>query len=196
MSEHVDTDPVGEQLSALMDGELPRDQLRFLLRRIDAEAPLAQRWSRYQMTRVVLRRQGGAQLRADFAEVLMQRLATEPAPALAVRRGARMLRWVGGGAIAASVAVLALVATRPPVPAPALVAAAAAPQPATLMTAKDVHPALPVQTPAVFNFDYAQPASFERPYGGPYGMNIPSAPRVPLLTPPMERKQPEAATAP
>ena len=35
-----------EQLSALLDGELPRDELRFLLRRMDSDAALAQRWSR------------------------------------------------------------------------------------------------------------------------------------------------------
>src|SRR6185312_1042675 len=111
MSKPMINDPVGEQLSALMDGELPRDELRFLLRRIDAEPALTQRWSRYQIARAALRRQGGVQLRADFADVLMQRLAHEAVPA--ARRGGRVLRWLGGGAIAASVAMLALVATRP-----------------------------------------------------------------------------------
>jgi len=33
-------------LSALLDGELPADELRFLLRRLDADAELARRWSR------------------------------------------------------------------------------------------------------------------------------------------------------
>ena len=42
MNEQITTDQFGEQLSCLMDGELPRDQLRFLLRRIDADAELAQ----------------------------------------------------------------------------------------------------------------------------------------------------------
>jgi len=187
MSERVTTDPVGEQLSALMDGELPRDQLRFLLRRIDAEAPLAQRWSRYQFARTVLRKQAGTLLRADFADGLMRRLATEAVP---VRpRAPRVMRWIGGGAIAASVAALALIATRPPMQAPATVAVAA--QPVATLPAKDVRVALPIQAPAVFNFDYAQPASFDTPYN-PYGMGVPSTPRVPLA----ERKQPEAAKHP
>jgi len=104
-------DPVGEQLSALMDGELPPDQVRFLLRRMDSDASLPTQWSRYHAARAALRRQGGAQLRADFADVLMQRLASETVAA--APRSGRVLRWLGGGAIAASVAVVALLANKP-----------------------------------------------------------------------------------
>jgi sigma-E factor negative regulatory protein RseA len=106
-------DTTHEQLSALMDGELPRDELRFLLRRIDGDASLAQRWSRYQIASAVLKRQYVAPLSdGQFAAVVMARL---DAGAVAVRQpmAGRLLRWAGGGAIAASVAVLALVATRP-----------------------------------------------------------------------------------
>jgi sigma-E factor negative regulatory protein RseA len=160
MSEQDTHEAIGEQLSVLMDGELPRDQLRFLLRRIDADAELSQRWSRYQLVRSSLRRHPMLPLRVDFAEVLMQRIAHESVP-VARRRGAALLRWAGGGAIAAAVAVVALVTTRPQVenaqPASSVAAAnTAVPAP------QDTRPAqAPVPAPALVNFDYAQPASFD-----------------------------------
>lgn len=196
MSKPMINDPVGEQLSALLDGELPRDELRFLLRRIDAEAPLTQRWSRYQLARAVLRRQDSVQLRADFAAVLMQRLAHETAPA--VRRGSTVLRWLGGGAIAASVAVLALVATRPTLQPQPTLAASAAPA-----AAHEVRPAaLTIQPPVSLNVDFAQPASFDISRYGMLPFNNSTGPYyylsrgAPLLLPPPERKQPEAAPQP
>ena len=101
-----------EQLSALMDGELPRDELRFLLRGLDGDAGLALRWSRYQVARAVLQREYVPAATGDnrFAAAVMLRL--EPAPAQR-RLGRRIGRWAGGGAIAAAVAVVALMATRP-----------------------------------------------------------------------------------
>jgi sigma-E factor negative regulatory protein RseA len=160
-------DTTNEQLSALMDGELPRDELRFLLRRIDGDASLAQRWSRYQIASAVLKRQYATPLSdGEFATVVMARL---DAGTVAARQpmAERLLRWAGGGAIAASVAVLALVATRPAgtdgampaTGAPAIATALAAPQPAPIMDMRQ--PLLPQQvSPAGFS-DYAQPASFE-----------------------------------
>jgi sigma-E factor negative regulatory protein RseA len=101
-----------EQLSALMDGELPRDELRFLLRGLDGDVGLAQCWSRYHVARAVLQRQYLPAATGDdrFAAAVMLRL--EPAPAQR-RVGRRIGRWAGGGAIAAAVAVVALMATRP-----------------------------------------------------------------------------------
>ena len=58
MNEHID-----EQLSALMDGELERDQTRFVLRRASADTALPLRWERYHVTRQVLRRQDVVVLR-------------------------------------------------------------------------------------------------------------------------------------
>ncbi|HEX7917590.1 sigma-E factor negative regulatory protein, partial [Rudaea sp.] len=62
-------DSLGEQLSALMDGELPRDQVRFLLRGVAAQSDLAQRWSSYHVISACLRREYVAvALPADFAD--------------------------------------------------------------------------------------------------------------------------------
>jgi len=210
MSDTIKADAVGEQLSALMDGELPHDELRFLLRRFDGDAPLTQRWARYQVARAVLRRQGAVRIRADFADVLMQRLASEAVPAVA--RGPRVLRWLGGGAIAASVAVLALVLTRPPLQAPNdMVASAPTAAPATAAPAARTLQVLPMSNPAL-SPDYAQPAAFETqasPYGMlPYGamqygganpaesVRYNLAHGTPLLVPVPERRQPEATPQP
>src|SRR5262249_49252076 len=102
-----------EQLSALMDGELARDEVRFLLRRLDGEPQLAQRWSRLQVRRAVCRHEPLSVTNGDaFAAAVWARLGGEQATAAAVpmQFRSRLLRWAGGGAIAASVAVLALLA--------------------------------------------------------------------------------------
>lgn len=99
-----------EQLSAAMDGELGRDELRFLLRRLDADAELAPRWARYHVARQALRRQEMLVLRTDFADAILARIQEEAMPG---RRRLPLLRWASGGAIAAAVAVAALVVTEP-----------------------------------------------------------------------------------
>jgi len=102
---------IHEQLSALMDGELERDETRFLLKRLATEQDLPLRWARYHLVRQTLRRQALDRLPASFADGVMARLDAE-AVVVQTPRGA-WLRWGAGGAIAASVAVAALVLTRP-----------------------------------------------------------------------------------
>jgi sigma-E factor negative regulatory protein RseA len=108
---------LGEQLSALMDGELAHDQVRFLLRGVETQPDLARRWSNYQLVSATLKRDYIAvALPANFASGVLDRLDAEAIvasnPALR-RRGLGALRWVGGGAIAAAVAVVALTTSRP-----------------------------------------------------------------------------------
>lgn len=159
-----------EQLSALMDGELPRDELRFLLRGLDGDAGLAQRWSRYHVARAVLQRQYVPAATGDdrFAAAVMLRL--EPAPAQ--RRVGRIARWASGGAIAAAVAVVALIATRPAgengaMPVASTDLAVGTPsllspqQPAVVASQARQQPVF-VPLPAMpATFSDAQPASFE-----------------------------------
>lgn len=100
-----------EHLSALMDGELRRDESRFLLKRLERDADLGTVWARYHVARQVLRRQDVLALRPDFASGVFARIEAENVqPA---RRGATWVRWASGGAVAASVAVAALVLTPP-----------------------------------------------------------------------------------
>ena len=125
-----------EQLSALMDGALPPDQTRFLLRRLQHDAPLAESWERWRLAGETMRGLAPAQrLPADFALRVGAALRGEDAPAMR-SGGKRMptwLRWGGGAAMAASLAVVALIARQPDIEAPSAstpVQLAASPVPA------------------------------------------------------------------
>ena len=96
-----------EQLSTLMDGELGRDETLFLMRRVSNELELSQRWSSYHVARQVLRRQDVLLLRSDFSSQILDRINNEQLAQ--VPRAGRWLQWAGGGAIAASVAAVALI---------------------------------------------------------------------------------------
>jgi sigma-E factor negative regulatory protein RseA len=134
-----------EQLSALCDDELPGSESRFLLRRAGHEPALAARWERYHLIRIVLRRQALAPLPANFADAVMARIAAEARPSMP----RRWLKPALGGAIAAGVAALALVAIAPQPAAPGQ--PDALPSLASTMTVRtdDVRPVL-----------YAQPAAY------------------------------------
>ncbi|MGN2245508.1 sigma-E factor negative regulatory protein [Frateuria sp. GZRR35] len=101
-----------EHLSAGIDGELAREELRFLLRRFEHDAELRQTWTRYHLARDGLRRELPAFASAGFAARVEQAIAQE-SDAKAGRRAPHWLRWSAGGAIAASVAVAALMIARP-----------------------------------------------------------------------------------
>ncbi|MCG6118202.1 MAG: sigma-E factor negative regulatory protein [Aquimonas sp.] len=113
---------ISEQLSALCDGELAADQSRFLIRRLGDNAELKQAWSRYHLIGDALRGHSAPPLPLDFASRVQSALEAEStAPA-----GHGWLRWAGGGAVAASVALLALLVVPQPAREPAL-------QPASLV---------------------------------------------------------------
>ena len=165
---------IHEQLSALMDGELERDQTRFLLKRLANDSELPLRWARYHVSRQTIRRQELV-LSSGFADAVMARLDLEPA--LHVRATHAWLRWGAGGAIAASVAVAALVLTRPalePDVAPGTSVARVMPAAGTAIVAATVAatraantfrppllaPNTPVETaPASFGTDLVEPAT-------------------------------------
>ena len=52
---------VREQLSSLMDGELPPDSARFLSKRLGNDADLAATWERWHCARDILRQHAGEQ---------------------------------------------------------------------------------------------------------------------------------------
>lgn len=115
---------IREQLSALIDNELDRDRMRFLLKRAEHDAELVALWQRWHLLGEVMR--GSAlPLRKDFLRGISARLdqAQEtdmplPSAGTAAARpaGSRapdILRWSGGAALAASVALAALIFVRP-----------------------------------------------------------------------------------
>ena len=103
---------VRENLSAGIDGELSKEQLRFLLRRLDHDAALQQTWTRYHLARDGLRHQLPPLAAAGFAARVMQAIEQESVTTVGPRRG-HWLRWSAGGAIAASVAAAALMIGQP-----------------------------------------------------------------------------------
>jgi negative regulator of sigma E activity len=111
-----------EQLSAMMDGALSADETKFLLRRMEHDDALADCWERWQFVGDALRGQTDRALPADFsrrvgraiADDLAAAAAHEPPLAVGAHGNARgsLLRWGGGAALAASVALAALIGTR------------------------------------------------------------------------------------
>ncbi len=100
---------IQEQLSALMDGQLARDEARFVLKRVGSDTQMVACWTRYHVTRQVLRRQPLYPTHLKLAANVMQAIAND----VPLRARGPWLRWASGGAIAASVAVAALMVSHP-----------------------------------------------------------------------------------
>ncbi|MGV8922811.1 MAG: sigma-E factor negative regulatory protein [Thermomonas sp.] len=111
-----------EQLSALMDGALPADETRFLLRRLKHDASLAESWERWRLSAEVMRGLAPTRrLPADFASRVAASLREEEEAhreeehpeqqhhetGTHTMRSSAWLRWGGGAAVAASLAVVA-----------------------------------------------------------------------------------------
>ena len=107
------TDNQRENLSAGMDGELSKEELRFLLRRLDHDAALQDAWSRYHVARDGLRRQWSPLASPGFSGRVMLAIEQENAAAAQARPRRHWLHWSAGGAIAAGVAVAALMVAQP-----------------------------------------------------------------------------------
>ena len=112
-----------EQLSALMDGALPPDETRFLLRRLQHDASLAECWQRWRLGGEVMRGLAPAQrLPADFASRVALALQQDGQPstmAASSNHKPAWLRWGGGAAMAASLAVVVGFVARQPAVDPA-----------------------------------------------------------------------------
>lgn len=102
-------DQYRESLSAWVDGELGREEARFLARRLESDAALRAAVSRYALVGACLRGERVAPVGEGFAAQVAARVGAEAAPP----SRARFLRPVAGGAIAAGVAALALMVAGP-----------------------------------------------------------------------------------
>jgi len=136
-----------QQLSALVDGELPTDEARFLLRRLEHDGELSGCQERWQLLGDALRGQACAPAPAGFELKVREAIAAEASHARPVAgrqaRQAGWRRWGGGAALAASVAAVALFMARGQLPEPTVpetVIATAAQVPATAVVA-DAGPA-------------------------------------------------------
>lgn len=107
------TTQVHEQLSALLDGELPDAEAEMAVRRMTRDADLRAMALRYSLIGDAMRNELPASRPADLVARVRAELESQPvaAPAAATApRSNRFARAAGGFAVAASVAVAALVA--------------------------------------------------------------------------------------
>lgn len=103
-----------QQLSALMDGALAPDEARFLLRRLQHDGELSECWERWQLAGEVMRGRATAVLPHGFAARVGEAIVADArlASKTPAQSRTRWARWGGSVALAASVAVVALLATR------------------------------------------------------------------------------------
>jgi len=107
------SEDIREQLSALMDGELGRDERAFLMRRLEHDAELRSMWTRMHLVRdVIAHRPGGAPL--DLSDRIMHSLAEQDRQTAPLAQSAShgWRPWLGA-ALAASVALVAVFAVAP-----------------------------------------------------------------------------------
>jgi len=102
-----------EIISSLMDGEVSREASRFLVRRIGSDEELHATWARYHAVRDCLRNRGEVYARSDLSVRVRNAIADEERPRGRFRQARRWLKPVGGAGIAASVALLAVLAVNP-----------------------------------------------------------------------------------
>jgi hypothetical protein len=98
-----------EQLSALLDGELPEAEVPMALRRMARDPALRDATLRYSLIGDALRGELPPGRPADLVERVRAETGADAAPA-AVQRKGNIGRLAGGFAVAASVALVALVA--------------------------------------------------------------------------------------
>jgi sigma-E factor negative regulatory protein RseA len=101
---------VKEQLSACLDGELPRAELALLVKRAGRDAELRDAIGRYALIGEALRNDKPAVASRGFAEGVMAAISAEPARPASLAPAAllRRLRPVAGVAVAAGVAAVAI----------------------------------------------------------------------------------------
>jgi sigma-E factor negative regulatory protein RseA len=111
------TDPVKEQLSACLDGELPKGELDLLLRQFQRDPQLRQSIGRYALLGEALRGQRLVRASEGFADRVAAAVAAEATvkttPGASQVTILKWLRPAAGMAIAAGVATIALVSLRP-----------------------------------------------------------------------------------
>ena len=149
-----------ETLSALFDGELQDDAARFAIKRLGHDPQWQQAFGNWQLLGDALRGQASAAAPADFAARVAAAVATErvaaavpvaaPATAASAAPAASPARrrWLGGAALAASVAMVAMFVARPFSQDAATIPGLATPAPIELATNSKLPPtSLPAEAP-------------------------------------------------
>lgn len=111
------TDPVKEQLSACLDGELPEAELDLLLKQVSRDRELRSALGRYALIGETLRSPAAVAAPADFSKRIAAAIEAEPpldgASIAPARKPLQWLRPVAGFAVAAGVAAVAILSLQP-----------------------------------------------------------------------------------
>jgi sigma-E factor negative regulatory protein RseA len=112
------TDQIREQMSALIDGELPRDQVGLLVRRMAREAELKRAFGNYVLAGESLRAPGSVLASPGFAARVSAAIddgdvAEVAAPPVPARAAIRWRRPLAATAVAASAALAAVLLVQP-----------------------------------------------------------------------------------
>jgi negative regulator of sigma E activity len=104
------TDRIREQMSALLDGELPQDEVGLLVRRLERDGELRRAFGHYVLAGEVLRSPGGPLASSGFAAAVSAAIDEAPAqPAPARAEAGAEARWWSKPAFATAVAATAAV---------------------------------------------------------------------------------------
>jgi negative regulator of sigma E activity len=112
------TDQIREQMSALLDGELPRDQVGLLVRRMARDAELKRTFGNYVLAGESLRAPGSVMASTGFAARVSAAIdeveaAGAAEPAMPARTPVRWRRPLAATAVAASAALAAVLLVKP-----------------------------------------------------------------------------------
>ena len=112
------TDQIREQMSALLDGELPQDQVGLLVRRMARDGELKRAFGNYVLAGESLRAPGGVLASGGFAARVSAAIdagdvIAEVAPTAPARSPPRWRRPLAATAVAASAALAAVLLVRP-----------------------------------------------------------------------------------
>jgi negative regulator of sigma E activity len=124
------SEQIREQISAFLDGELPGSESELLLKRMLRDSALRDSFGRYALIGEAMRGMKHVPLRGNITGAINGAIDGDPARPAAgapARTGQRWWRTLGGAAVAAGVAVVAVVALQLRTPAPPLTAALTTP---------------------------------------------------------------------
>lgn len=144
-----------ETLSALFDGELQGDAARFAMKRLGHDPQWRQAFGNWQLLGDALRGQASSVAPGGFAARVAAAVSAEPVHAAAPAAGVAAMpagsvarrKWIGGAALAASVAMVAMFVARPFTSDSPTAPGAATPAPTELATVPA--PAPVVSSPAL-----------------------------------------------
>jgi len=107
------TERVREQLSAMVDNQLPEEEQELLVARLMGDRSLLDCWRRYHLIRDALRGQLPDSASPMLSDRVRDALRDEPLPRVGTHRSApAWLKPLAGLAVAASVAMVAILAVR------------------------------------------------------------------------------------